>query len=88
MAAGGGSDRRGARAVGPATGGHPVTTHIAADLPFVPMDDLLVQQVLVNLLENAARHTPPGTPIEVTASVGRSVDRGRGGRSRAGASAG
>ena len=46
---------------------HPVTTHVAADLPFVPLDDLLVQQVLVNLLENAARHTPAGTPIEISA---------------------
>jgi two-component system, OmpR family, sensor histidine kinase KdpD len=47
--------------------GHPVATHVAADLPFAPFDDLLVQQVLVNLLENAARHTPAGTPIEVSA---------------------
>jgi two-component system sensor histidine kinase KdpD len=45
----------------------PLTTHIAPDLPFVPLDDLLIQQVLVNLLENAVRHTPPGTPIEVAA---------------------
>ena len=46
---------------------HPVTTHVSPDLPFAPLDDLLVQQVLVNLLENAARHTPPGTPIEIAA---------------------
>jgi two-component system, OmpR family, sensor histidine kinase KdpD len=46
---------------------HPVATHVAADLPFVPLDDLLVQQVLVNLLENVARHTPANTPIEVSA---------------------
>ena len=46
---------------------HPVTTHIAADLPFVPLDDLLIQQVLVNLLENAIRHTPAGTPIDISA---------------------
>lgn len=46
---------------------HPLTTHIAPDLPFAPLDELLVQQVLVNLLENAARHTPPGTPVEVSA---------------------
>jgi two-component system, OmpR family, sensor histidine kinase KdpD len=46
---------------------HPVTTDIAADLPFVPLDDLLIQQVLVNLLENAVRYTPPGTPIEISA---------------------
>jgi two-component system sensor histidine kinase KdpD len=46
---------------------HPVTTHIPPDLPFAPLDDLLVQQVLVNLLENATRYTPSGTPIEVSA---------------------
>jgi two-component system sensor histidine kinase KdpD len=64
--------------------GHPVATHIAPDLPFAPLDDLLIQQVLVNLLENAARHTPPGTPVEVSArKEGNSVlievaDRGPG----------
>jgi two-component system sensor histidine kinase KdpD len=46
---------------------HPVTTKIAADLPFVPLDDLLIQQVLVNLLENVIRHTPSGTPIDIAA---------------------
>lgn len=46
---------------------HPVTTHIAADLPFVPLDDLLIQQVLVNLLENAVHYTPAGTPLEISA---------------------
>ncbi len=46
---------------------HPLSTHIADDLPFAPLDDLLIQQVLVNLLENAVRHTPPGTPIELSA---------------------
>ncbi len=63
---------------------HPVTTHIAPDLPFAPLDDLLIQQVLVNLLENAARHTPPRTPVEISARKdGNSVlievaDRGPG----------
>jgi two-component system sensor histidine kinase KdpD len=31
------------------------------------MDDVLVEQVLINLLENAARYTPPGTEIDVRA---------------------
>jgi two-component system, OmpR family, sensor histidine kinase KdpD len=63
---------------------HPVATHLAEDLPFVPLDDLLVQQVLVNLLENAVRHTPVGTPIDIMAfQDGRSIvievaDRGPG----------
>jgi two-component system sensor histidine kinase KdpD len=46
---------------------HPIATRIEHDLPFAPFDDLLLQQVMVNLLENAARYTPPGTPIEILA---------------------
>jgi two-component system sensor histidine kinase KdpD len=46
---------------------HPVTTRFPPDLPLVPMDEILLEQVFVNLLENAARHTAPGTPIEVGA---------------------
>jgi two-component system, OmpR family, sensor histidine kinase KdpD len=46
---------------------HPIVTHLPEDLPFVPMDDLLIEQVLVNLLENAAKYSPPDSPIELTA---------------------
>jgi two-component system sensor histidine kinase KdpD len=48
---------------------HPVVTRLEAELPFVPMDDLLVEQVLVNLLENAAKYAPPGSPIELSAKA-------------------
>lgn len=48
---------------------HPVSTHVSAELPFAPLDDLLIQQVLVNLLENAIRYTPSGTPIEISARL-------------------
>jgi two-component system sensor histidine kinase KdpD len=47
--------------------GHPVTTNFPPDLPLVAVDEILLEQVFVNLLENAAKHTPPGTPIEVGA---------------------
>jgi two-component system sensor histidine kinase KdpD len=47
--------------------GHPVATAFPPDLPLVPMDEILLEQVFVNLLENAAKHTPAGTPIEVGA---------------------
>jgi two-component system sensor histidine kinase KdpD len=40
------------------------------------VDGVLVEQVLINLLENAARHTPPGTPVELSA---RAEGRGDGG---------
>ena len=42
---------------------HPVSVRIAPGLPLVPMDFVLTQQALSNLLSNAARHTPPGTPV-------------------------
>jgi two-component system sensor histidine kinase KdpD len=48
---------------------HPVEASLAGDLPLVPIDELLIEQVFINLLENAARHTPPGTPISVRAWV-------------------
>jgi len=48
--------------------GHLVTTSFPPDLPLVPMDEILLEQVFVNLLENAAKHTPTGTPIEVGAT--------------------
>ncbi len=46
-----------------------VTTNLPSDLPLVAFDSLLIEQVLVNLLENAAKHTPPGAAIEVGARV-------------------
>ena len=49
---------------------HPVTTSYPRDLPLVPVDEILLEQVFVNLLENAAKHTPPGTPIDVGAEAG------------------
>jgi len=46
---------------------HVVQPALAADLPLVPFDALLMEQVLVNLLENAARYTPKGSRIDVRA---------------------
>ncbi|HVU11965.1 MAG TPA: ATP-binding protein, partial [Phototrophicaceae bacterium] len=47
---------------------HPVTLHIAPDLPLVQLDFVLMEQVLVNLLDNAASYTPPSTPVEISAA--------------------
>jgi two-component system sensor histidine kinase KdpD len=47
--------------------GRPVAVDLPADLPLVAIDGRLVGQVFVNLLENAAKHTPQGTPIEIAA---------------------
>jgi two-component system, OmpR family, sensor histidine kinase KdpD len=46
-----------------------VDVRIPPDLPPVPIDELLVEQVLINLLENAAKYAPAGTPVEVSAHV-------------------
>jgi two-component system sensor histidine kinase KdpD len=64
--------------------GHPVTTDIPADLPLVPLDSVLIEQVLVNLLENALKYTPAGSPFDISASITdhyvtvRVADRGPG----------
>ncbi len=50
---------------------HPVTVRLPPDLPLVPLDEVLIEQVFVNLLENAAKYTPLGTPIEI---AGAAVD--------------
>lgn len=48
---------------------HKVMTDIEHGLPLLRMDGLLIEQVLINLLENAADYTPPGTSITITASA-------------------
>lgn len=48
---------------------HPVRTRLPDDLPLVPIDGVLIEQVWINLLDNAAKHTPPGTPIDIAVSV-------------------
>ncbi|HSN25862.1 MAG TPA: sensor histidine kinase KdpD [Kofleriaceae bacterium] len=50
-----------------ALAGRDVTIHVGADLG-VEVDPVLTEQLLLNLVENAAKHTPPGTPIEIRAS--------------------
>jgi two-component system sensor histidine kinase KdpD len=44
-----------------------VLTDLPEDLPPVELDYLQMDQVLTNLLENAVRYTPSGSPIEITA---------------------
>jgi two-component system sensor histidine kinase KdpD len=54
---------------------HPLSIRIDEDVPLVSLDFILMTQVLTNILVNTARHTPPGTSVEI------SVERkGRGAR--------
>jgi two-component system sensor histidine kinase KdpD len=65
-------------------GGRKVSTHVPGDLPLVPLDAVLIEQVLINLIENATKHAPSDSPIDVSAFAGDGVtqvevaDRGPG----------
>jgi len=54
---------------------HPVGVRLPPDLPLVPLDAVLVEQVFVNLLENAVKYTPAGTQIEISAVAESGVVR-------------
>ncbi|MGZ8219212.1 DUF4118 domain-containing protein [Methylomagnum sp.] len=47
--------------------GRTVSVRLPRDLPLVLVDGVMLEQVLANLLDNAAKYSPPGTPIEITA---------------------
>jgi two-component system sensor histidine kinase KdpD len=44
-----------------------VTTSISGDLPWICVDDVLLEQVFVNILENAVKYTPTESAIEIAA---------------------
>ena len=47
---------------------HKVKLSIPANLPMLMLDDVLMEQVLANLLDNASKYTPAGSTIEVVAA--------------------
>ncbi len=53
----------------PLTQEHAVDVDVAEDLPPVQLDYVEIDQVLSNLLENAVRHTAPGTRVHVSARI-------------------
>jgi two-component system sensor histidine kinase KdpD len=56
------------RVSAPQLRGHAVSTELPYDLPLLRYDAVLIERVLCNLLENAAKYTPPGSRIVVSAA--------------------
>ncbi|HZZ58712.1 MAG TPA: ATP-binding protein, partial [Opitutaceae bacterium] len=54
---------------------HPFDTNVPDDMPLFRADAALMEQVLANLLVNAAQHTPSGTPIFLAAGVDHGRER-------------
>lgn len=48
---------------------HPVTISIPDDMPVVRMDCQRIAEVLVHLIQNAAKYSPPESPIRIEATL-------------------
>ena len=46
---------------------HPINVNISPELSFVSMDFVLISRVLVNVIDNALKYSPSGSPIEIEA---------------------
>lgn len=62
----------------------PVEFNISPEVPIVRGDGRLLEQVMVNLLDNAFKYSPPDTPVEITVLTAKNrvqvsvADRGMG----------
>ena len=48
---------------------HPISVQLNPGLPLVEFDAVLIERVFCNLLENAAKYTPPGRGIRIEAGL-------------------
>ena len=55
--------------LGDALASHPIKVSLDKQLPLLAFDAVLVERVLCNLLENAAKYSVPGQPIEICAGL-------------------
>ncbi len=55
------------RRAGPILKAHQTEVELPADLPMLPLDPVLFEQVLFNLLDNAAKYAPAGTTVRLQA---------------------
>ncbi|MFO1418673.1 MAG: sensor histidine kinase KdpD [Methylotetracoccus sp.] len=49
--------------------GRVVEVALPTEIPMIHADAVMIEQVLANLIENAVRHTPPGSPISLSAEA-------------------
>jgi two-component system sensor histidine kinase KdpD len=49
--------------------GRQVSVALPDDLPLLPLDDVLMEQVFHNLIDNALKYTPAGSPLEISAAI-------------------
>ena len=55
--------------LGRSLAGHRVAIDIPATMPLIEFDAVLVERVFCNLIENAAKYSPPGSAITISARV-------------------
>lgn len=53
----------------PSISNHPVSVELGSSTPLVKVDSRLVAEALANLVENAAKYSPPGTEIVLSARI-------------------
>lgn len=52
-------------------GNRPINITLPDNLPLIPLDDVLIQEVFMNLIDNAIKFTPPHSAIDISASLER-----------------
>jgi len=50
-------------------GKKPINVHLPPNLPEIPLDKILIEEVFINLLDNAIKFTPANSPIEIIAQL-------------------